>query len=176
MSKRTRPGRVPVERTVTIGLSRSEIELLVKLAHFYERSMGPMRYLVRLTAGSEVRAKYRFIAQESRWLERFIASGLSEQSTTSQKEIDLEFSYRAVIAFWGRVLSSLNSRRSRRRLKGQRRIEREELERKFRRTAREIERASPGQLEREFETRRPVEVDWMREALADAEPEAPLSG
>lgn len=149
---------------VVIHFSFNELRTLGRLAHYYQRSMGPMRYVVRLTASAEVRAKYRFIAEESRWLQRFIESVLAE-AAPGDEEVPVEFASRTVIAFWGRALSNLHSKRARRRMKPEEVAIRERLTEKLCAAARDLEARWPGTLESEFATRRPDEATWMREQL-----------
>lgn len=152
---------------VVILLSPDEIHTLARLAHYYQRSMGPMRYVVRLTASAEVRAKYRFIAEESRWLQKFIES-VPVESVAADGEIAAEFASRTVIAYWGRVLSSLRSKRARRRMKPEDVVLRERLAEKLRAAAGELEIRWPGSLESDLLTRRPDEASWMRDGLGEA--------
>jgi len=150
------------EVTVGLDLTPGEIDQLLDLAHFYEKSMGRMRYLIRLTASREVRSKLRFIQEESLWLER-LAADLRDEAPERESRIHLKL--RAFVAFWGRVLASLNTRRSRRKLKGEALVEREALAAKFGVAARRLHVTDGAALEREMQTRRPREVEWMRESL-----------
>ncbi len=160
-----------VQKDIGIVLSTAELYTLDELAHYYHKSMGPMRYIVRFTAAAEVRAKYRFIAQESLWLDRFIKAVL-EEPVADGEERCVEFAPPALVAYWGRVLSSLHSKRARRRMKPHDLATRERLSQKFLEAARTLERHQPGSLEIELRTRRPTEVVWMQEQLG-AEAEKP---
>jgi hypothetical protein len=156
--------------------------------------------VVRLTAGSEVRQKYRFIAQESLWLERLLMDArqhLSERSTASadtpapQSVTDssdtsashsmtnasgtsaqrastatLVLTPRALVALWGRLLSSTRTARARRRAKAQELATREALAQKLRDAALQVRAVQPDVLEEEIATRRPVEAAWMHEELS----------
>jgi hypothetical protein len=164
VSKPARERAAP--REVVIPFSLAELRTLDRLAHYYQRSMGPMRHIVRFTAAAEVRAKYRFIAEESRWLQKFIESAVAE-SDTGEGEIPIEFASRAVIAFWGRVLSNLHSKRARRRMKAEDVAMREVLAEKLSAAARELEVRWPGSLESDLATRRRDEASWMRENLGE---------
>src|SRR5579884_2381311 len=100
-------------RTIAVSMTRDEVEDLASLAHYYERSFGVMRHVVRLTSNREMRQRFRFVAQESRWLADFAAATASDLSADPAS---VSFTPRSLIAFWGRALSSLNSKRSRRKL------------------------------------------------------------
>lgn len=163
MTKQPRNRAQPHE--VVVHLSPDELETLRKLAHYYQRSMGPMRHIVRLTASAEVRAKYRFIREESRWLQKFVES-MPVDLAAQTGEISAEFASRAVIAYWGRVLSSLRSKRARRRMKPEEVAIRESLSEKLGAAARELEARWPHSLESDLATRRPDEASWMREQLS----------
>lgn len=163
MSKHVR-SRSP-SHEVFVFLSIGELRTLARLAHYYQQSMGPMRYIVRLTASAEVRAKYRFIGEESRWLQKFIES-VPMTSANQDGEIGVEFASRTVIAYWGRVLSNLHSKRARRRMKREDVTLRECLAGKLCVAAQQLEARWPGSLESDFATRRPDEASWMREQLS----------
>jgi hypothetical protein len=141
VSKRALDRTAPHE--VTVLLSLDELRTLRRLAHYYQRSMGPMRYIVRLTASAEIRAKYRFIAEESRWLEKFVES-LPVESASHDGEIAAEFASRTVIAYWGRVLANLHSKRARRRMKPEAVAIREALAEKLCAAAQQLETRWPG--------------------------------
>lgn len=152
-------------REIVVLLSTDELRTLGQLAHYYFRSMGRMRYIIRLTAPAEVRAKYRFISEESRWLQKFIES-VPIESADHAGEIGAEFASRTIIAYWGRVLSSLHSKRARRRMKPEDVTLREGLAEKLCAAAQQLETRCPGSLESDLATRRPDEASWMREQLS----------
>jgi hypothetical protein len=142
-----------------------EVALLVRIADYHLKSMGLMRYLVRLTASGEVRSKYRFVAEESRWLKRFAETVRDDMEAGGQDSAPVEFTPRSLVAFWGRLLASLNSRRSRRRLSAEEIRRREELAARLEEVARLLWLRYPGRLEDELGTRRPAEAGWMRSKL-----------
>lgn len=164
MANRAGVSRSGQKREVMVGLDLTpgEIDQLLALAHFYEKNMGRMRHIIRLTASREVRSKLHFIQEESLWLER-LAADLSDEAPERESRVHLKL--RAFVAFWGRVLASLNTRRSRRKLKGDTLVEREELAAKFGVAARRLQLTDGAALEREMQTRRPREVGWMRDVL-----------
>src|SRR5947209_13326677 len=68
---RSRRGGVR-ESSLHIRLSGDELAVLERVSHYYERSMGLMRYVVRIASSRDTKTKYAFIQDESRWLERFV--------------------------------------------------------------------------------------------------------
>jgi hypothetical protein len=149
--------------TVPVTLSREEVDDLVRLSGYYQRSMGVMRHIVRLTAGGPTRRRFKFVAEESKYLLAFAESVRSEMTAET---IDAQFTPRTLVAFWGRALSSLNSKRSRRRLSAVDIERREILSDKFRRAVERLWLKDPELAEAEIATRRTTESDWMREALS----------
>ena len=147
-------------------MSREEVLLLKRIAPYYQKAMGPMRVVVRLAAPRDVRTKYRFIVQESEWLRKFVEAVLEDMEGEDAEEFVVRLTPRALIAFWGRLLSSLNSRRSRRRLSARELEGRSALSAKLEATAREMWDRDRGDIEREIATRKRSEAEWMRERLA----------
>jgi hypothetical protein len=78
---------------------------------------------------------------------------------------DVTTTYRALIAFWGRLLASLNTPRSRRRLSQAEVERRQALAAKLEEAADNLARRNRARLEAELQTRRPVEEIWMRDRL-----------
>lgn len=156
---------IPISVHTVIHLTGAEVETLVRLANYYEKSMGPMRHLVRLVAPAEVKTKYRFVAEESKWLRRFAETTREDMQRAGQTSADVTLTPRALVAFWGRVLASLHSRRSRRRLSAEQVQEREELAAKLQNAARTLSKRNAALLEQELQTRRPIEAGWMREQV-----------
>ena len=157
MSKRTGP--------IGIELTRDEVWTLRDLAHFYERSMGPFRLIIRATSRSEIRRRLRFVADESAVLSDF-AEATHQEMVDGELDITaVPLTPRALVAFWGRVLASLNSRRSRRRLSESQIEQREILSGKLADGVLLLARRNRRQIENEISTRRPIEGDWMREQL-----------
>lgn len=153
------------QHTVSMSLSGVEVRVLERIARFHEKSMGPTRWFVRLTAPAEVKEKYRFIVQEGKWLERFAASTKEKLVDRENVETVAEFTPRALVAFWGRLLASLNSPRARRKLKQHDIALYERMARRFERVVAD-ERTRWGQLiDDEIGTRRLREQGWMIEAL-----------
>jgi hypothetical protein len=151
--------------SVRVQLTLEEVALLRDLAHFYERSMGPFRSAVRLTSRAAIRNRFRFVAQESSILWQFAEATHREMTELQQDARQVELTPRTLVAFWGRVLASLNTRRSRRRLSEAAVAEREVLANKLAEAAEQLARTELPLLQQELATRRQVEADWMEERL-----------
>lgn len=160
MAQRKRQRAVPA--TVTLSLTVEDVEDLVRVAGYYERSMGFMRHVVRLTSARAIRQRFRFVAEESRWLSAFAEATRADMHGS---ETDVEFTPRALIAFWGRALSSLKSKRSRRRMSPAQLAQRQLLAGKLERAAARLLLDKPEVMAEELHTRRASEVTWMRERL-----------
>lgn len=152
--------------SVSIDLSVAELDLLIALSDYYQKSMGAMRHVVRLTGSSETRQRFRFLAEESRWLRRCAEAERSLTTGEADEVRRVAFTPRTAVAFWGRLLASLHSPRSRRRLRAEEIERREALAATLRDALRRFARSRPAALAAEIDTRRPVEQDLMREALA----------
>ena len=163
--RREASARDNVEMPAPIELTADEVNLLVRIADFHLKAMGLMRYVVWLTASSEVRSKYRFVAEESRWLKRFAEAVREDMAEEGRDQANVAFTPRSLVAFWGRLLASLNSRRSRRRLSEAEVQRREELATKLETAVRTFGQHHPTLLEEELQTRRPAEGAWMRSRL-----------
>ncbi len=149
----------------TLDLTAHELALLIKLANYYEKAMGPTRHLVRLTAPKEVKLKYRFLKEESEWLRLFAESARDRLRDSGADEIPVAFTVRAVVAFWGRILSNLNSTRSRRRLARDAVQARERMAVRLQQTVVELSATHPDLIAQEILSRRSREVPWMQQAL-----------
>ena len=150
---------------MTAELSLREVQLLVRVATHYQAAMGPMRFLVRLTASSEVKSKYRFVTEESKWLKQFAEATHRQMEADGVSSARVSFTLAALIAFWGRLLTQLNSRRSRRRMSQEQVREREELAAKLQVAAADLCKINPEAVAQVLETRRPTEAEWMRVKL-----------
>jgi hypothetical protein len=148
--------------TVSVTLTRQQVDDLVRLAGYYQRSMGVMRHVVRLTSPGPIRRRFRYVAEESRYLQAFAESLRAEMTDDAQS---LEFTPRSLVAFWGRALSSLDSRRSRRRMSAEEIERREALTAVMRRAVERLWIKDPALTESEIATRRAPEAAWMREQL-----------
>lgn len=159
------PRRGKVSAVATVELSSREVQLLARVATHYQRAMGPMRLLVRLTASAEIKSKYRFVVEESKWLKQFAQATHEQMSADGVTSAPVSFTPAALIAFWGRLLTQLNSRRSRRRMSQQQVGEQEVLAAKLQAAAADLCKVSPDAVARVLDTRRPTEAEWMREKL-----------
>jgi len=148
-----------------LRLSLTEVNDLVKLSRYYENSMGFSRYLVRVASGSVMRARFKFVSDESRILEQFASSIRTEMETGDEAEREVQFTPRSLVAFWGRALSSLDSQRSRRKMTAGTLQLREELALKLQNTVGKLHKRSRKLVESEIATRRAPEVTWMLERL-----------
>lgn len=155
--------RARSNRTVLVTLSREQVDDLVRLAGYYQRSMGAMRHVVRLTSPAPIRRRFQFVAEESRYLQAFAESVRDEMGNDPRPT---EFTPRSLVAFWGRALSSLNSKRSRRRMSADEIGRREALAEILRRSVERLWVQEPALIEGEIATRRVPEAAWMRELLS----------
>lgn len=152
---------------VAVELSAPEAQILVRVARHYQKAMGPMRALVRMLAPADIKARYRFVAQESKWLERFAQATYQDLIAQPDSSTTVSFTPRTVIAFWGRLLTTLNSPRSRRRLSSPEIEAREALAAKLERAARELRNEDATLIDQEIRTRRETEATWMAERLGE---------
>lgn len=153
------------QHTVSMSLSDVEVRVLEQIAHFHEKSLGPTRWFVRLTAPADVKEKYRFIVQEGKWLERFAASTRGKLVDSENDETVAEFTPRALVAFWGRLLASLNSPRARRKLKQHDIAVYERMAQRFEAVVSDERTRRDQVIDDEIGTRRLREQAWMIEAL-----------
>ena len=165
MPKRTGPTSSAARKQVTLSLNREEANDLVALARYYEKSMGVSRYFVRFASGPEMRARFRFVKLESDVLEQFARAIVERMHLTDADEGETDITPRALVAFWGRALSSLNSSRSRRKLSPEKLRVRTSVEVRLRTAVARLQQAAPGVLDDEIATRRTSEAQWMRERL-----------
>lgn len=153
------------EMSVEVDLTRVDIDVMIALANYYERSMGPMRHIVRLTARREIRARFRFLADESKWLKQFAVASRDDLDAQRTDHMPTTVTARALIAFWGRLLAAQGSRRATRKLSPQQIKEREDLATKLQSAAGTLAARNRARVEEEIRTRRPAEADQMRKAL-----------
>ncbi|HEV3312675.1 MAG TPA: hypothetical protein VG815_19350 [Chloroflexota bacterium] len=148
-----------------MSLTRADLLAMLELAHHYETVVGVTRHLVVATSPRAIRRKYRFIVIESLALEAEAADQLAKLDESGHDEITLELSVHDVVAFWGRVLSNLRTKRSLRKLSSRQVAVREELEGKLATAMREFWARDEVESRRAINTRRMREVPWMLEAL-----------
>lgn len=155
------------ETRVAVSLTPEEIATLVRVADYYNRNWGPFRHVVRALSGREMRARFRLVSEEGHWLQEFLRAETENQDATSH--VTLTFTPLALIAFWGRLLSSLNSPRARRKLTRDERDRRREMTELFEGAARTVGLRDPQLIASQIGTRRVSEQGWMREALSGLE-------
>jgi hypothetical protein len=165
MAAKKRSSNAPSSFQASITLSAEHAADLIALARYYRTSMGIGRYLVRFGSGREMRARYRFVEDESKVLEAFAESVVQRLEGSNEPVGTVQMTPRALIAFWGRALSSLESTRSRRKLSPARLEVREAVEQQLRSAAAELLQQDRSRTLAEIHTRREREVAWMRERL-----------
>jgi hypothetical protein len=148
---------------IAVEITLADLDTLISISHYYEKSFGRFRHVVRLTSGREMRARYRFMYEESGWLDKFARSTRERAETQLDELVAVSFTPVALVAFWGRLLASLNSRHSRRKISAEEIQARGELARKLGSAATAM--LSPAELEELLATRRPIEASWMRTEL-----------
>lgn len=146
-------------------MTRDEVADLMALARHYEKTMGISRHFVRFASGTEMRSRFHFVVEESKVLEQFASATLAGMDASDDEIREVGITPRALIAFWGRALSSLDSSRSRRKLSPSRLTLRTGLEEKLREAVTRLHREVPVQIDAEIETRRTREATWMKERL-----------
>ena len=152
------------ESTLQIEFTREELEILKAVAHHYERVMGAARYVVVATSPSKIRRRYRHIAAESDGLESRVDGWLSE--IADEHTLVVSISLAQVVSFWGRLLSNLNTRRSRRRLSDQEATAQEAVANRLAGAVVEFAAANGEAVRETIETRRRREREWMDARLA----------
>ena len=169
-SKGRRParGRRATE-TVSVRLTLDEVSTLIVLSRYYGRTLGFVRRMIQLGSPGEMRAKARFVHEETYWLRRFAEAQRDRMTDQGDLDATVEFTPRSLVAFYGRTLASLNVPRTRRRLSPAKIEAREALAEKLR-TALQALRSSDGSIvEEELQTRRLREREWISEALSGAQ-------
>jgi hypothetical protein len=106
------------------------------------------------------------MVDESRLLEKFAQTTRDELVRRDVEHDTISFTPLALVAFWGRLLASLHSRRSRRKMSEEETRVREEIARKLREAAATLSSAKRRSLDEALATRPMGEVNWMREALS----------
>lgn len=153
--------------TIRISLDVLELKTLSSITDYYQKSMGPMRILVRFTSGPEMRRRFQFVAEESRWLRRAMEAEEAKFSDMDGGEKAIDLTPRAAVALWGRLLSSLHSARSRRKLSVAEINRREVLAVKIQAALAAFGADRHDRLLYEIGTRREPEQGWMRELLSE---------
>lgn len=166
MSRRPAVRKVSaLPRTVRLSLTADEAASLITVADFYQKNWGPMRGVVGWTTSTEVRGRLRFIAEESTILKKFMQAAYERGFADGKNQATVDFTPRALIALWGRLLASLNSPRGRRKLSQEEVARREGLVVKFQETVASLRIRHAQAVKEEIRTRRTAEQAWMMSAL-----------
>lgn len=163
-SRRTGPRRRPTE-TIAVRLSLEEVSTLIQLSSYYGRTLGVVRRIIQLVSPGEMRVKARFVQEEAYWLRRFAEAQRDRMESESIVEGEVDFTPRALVAFYGRILASLNVPRTRRRMSAEKIAAREALGEKMRAALKVLCSADPARVQAEVETRRLREREWISEQL-----------
>ena len=150
--------------SIALNVSTEDVDVLRRVANHY-LSMRPLRSLIALTGPGEIRARYRFIRDESKLLQRFASTTLHSMRAAGEKERAVRFTARALVAYWGRLLASLNTPRSRRKLSVAEIERRERVSAILQSGLRSLLPRHRALILAELRTRRPAEEAWMRSDL-----------
>ena len=145
---------------ISIQLSTAEIETLSSVVHHYERVMGVARHLVAATAPPRIRRRYRYIVQESARLDD-LAADWRQDAGDSRADMSLD----TAVAFWGRLLSNIRTKRSRRKTTKEMLGRQEALAGRFGVEMQALWRVHPEAVETSIGSRRRREQAWMLEEL-----------
>lgn len=152
-------------RTVPVLLSLDEVDTLVRLSRYYGRTLGFVRRVIQMISPGEMRAKAKFVHEESYWLRRFVEASRDRMQDRGDTESLVEFTPRSLIAFYGRTLATLNVPRTRRRLSPGQVTQREVLAEKLRSALVTLYAADRHLVEGELQTRRLRERQWIEAVL-----------
>jgi len=150
--------------TTVVHLSQRDMDSLVRVADIY-MSIRPIRSLIRFTAPLAMRARIRYVADESKFLKRLARDTRASMRASREDERDVPLTIPALVGFWGRLLASLRTPRLRRRLSRSEYEVRDALHPRFQIALADLLPRCRRQIEDQLATRRPVEEIWMREAL-----------
>lgn len=156
-SKRTQP-------SIAVRLSQRDLDSLVRVSDLY-MSAKPFRLIVRVTAPRQIRARFRFVGDESKWLKRLAKETRAGMREDGVEERDVLLTIPALIGYWGRLLASLNTKRHRRRLTRSEYEARQAMVPRFQQALESLLERHRAHIEEQIATRRPVEEIWMRERL-----------
>jgi hypothetical protein len=154
-------------QTVRVLISLDEIDTLMRLSSYYGRALGFVRRVIQLASSGEMRAKARFVQEESYWLRRFAEANRDRMEAGGDTESPIDFTTRSLVAFYGRTLGSLNVPRSRRRLSPGEIKQREALAEKLHAALMKLNATDHELVMEELQTRRLRERGWIEEALND---------
>ena len=152
-------------RTVAVVLSLDDVVTLVRLSSYHGRIMGVVRRLIQVMSHGEMRAKARFVQDESYWLRRFAEATRDRMSAEERAISPVQFTPRTLVAFYGRTLATLAVPRTRRRLSASELQRREALADKLGSALQALNSTDSALVLDELETRRPRERQWIEEKL-----------
>lgn len=164
---RKRRPRRDAPRPIRVELSVAELATLERLSSYYGRTLSPVRRVIQLMSGGEMRAKVRFVEEETYWLRRFAAAQRAEMEERGDLSGPVELTPRTLVAYYGRTLGTLRLPRSRRRLSPQAVREREQLAAKLHAAVAALHLAAPDLVRTEIESRRLREREWIEDALRE---------
>ena len=116
---------------VRVELTDAELAQLTELARHYEKVMGFVRHVVVATSRMGVRRRYRHIVLESKGLEAIAIKMRERLRSAGGDVLETELALEEAVAIWGRALSSMRTKRSRRKLSSPQLALQESIERKF---------------------------------------------
>ena len=154
-------------RTVPVVLSLDDVVMLVGLSSYHGPVMGSMRRVIQFASRGEMRAKARFIQEESYWLRRFAKATRDRMVADGTTVSPVSFTPRTLVAFYGRALATLNVPRTRRRLSPSALQRWEALADTLGNALQSLYSTDPALVLTELETRRPSEHQWIEERLSD---------
>ena len=163
-ARRTGRGSRPTE-TLAVRLSLEQVSTLIQLSSYYGRTLGVVRRIIQLVSPGEMRVKARFVQEEAYWLRRFAEAQRDRMESESIVEGNVDFTPRTLVAFYGRILASLNVPRTRRRMSPDKIAAREALGERLRVALTFLCSADPALVEAEVMTRRLREREWISEQL-----------
>jgi siroheme synthase (precorrin-2 oxidase/ferrochelatase) len=136
----------------------------VRVADVY-MTVRPLRFVVRLAAPRGIRARIRYVADESKWLKRLAREIRTSMRSTGEEERDVSFTIPALVGYWGRLLVSVNTPRTRRRLSKSELETRQSLIPRFQEAISSLLPRNRREIEEQLQTRRAAEEIWMRDRL-----------
>ena len=154
----------PTVPTAQVHLSRRDLDTLVRVADLY-MTVRPLRLIVRFASPRGVRARFRYVGDESRWLKRLARDLRTDLRSAGQAERDVPLTIPALVGYWGRLLASVNTPRTRRRLSKSELEVRQGLIPRFQAALASLLGRHRPQIEAQLQTRRATEEIWMRDRL-----------
>jgi hypothetical protein len=148
-----------------VQLSRRDLDTLVRVADLY-MTIRPIRFLVRFAAPRSIRSRLRYVSDESKWLKRLAREIRTNMRVGGDPEREVPLTIPVLVGFWGRLLASVNTPRTRRRLSKSELQVRKTLILRFQEALSSLLRRHRRAVEDQLRTRRPAEEIWMRERLA----------